>query len=190
MRFGMRKSNYDYEYIASLVIQAQRGSSNAFAELYVMTYDNVYNYACHYLHDTFLAQDIVQEIYIQALRKINDLKNPSVFIAWLNQIAFHVCFHTCQKNNSQYGLVSDQILFSIYDEKTERNPEAHVVQQYERTSLQQAIDNLPATEKQIIIMKYYNKMTIEEIASALDISRSTVKRRLADTQKLLKKKLR
>lgn len=39
-------------------------------------------------------------------------------------------------------------------------------------------------------MKYYNKMTIEEIASALDISRSTVKRRLADTQKLLKKKLR
>lgn len=186
----MRKSNYDYEYIASLVIQAQRGSSNAFAELYVMTYDNVYNYACHYLHDTFLAQDIVQEIYIQALRKINDLKNPSVFIAWLNQIAFHVCFHTCQKNNSQYGLVSDQILFSIYDEKTERNPEAHVVQQYERTALQQAIDALPATEKQIIIMKYYNKMTIEEIASALDISRSTVKRRLADTQKLLKKKLR
>lgn len=186
----MRKSNYDYEHIASLVIQAQCGSSNAFAELYVMTYDNVYNYACHYLHDTFLAQDIVQEIYIQALRKINDLKNPSVFIAWLNQIAFHVCYHTCQKNNSQYGLVSDQMLFSIYDEKIERNPEAHVVQQWERTALQLAIDDLPATEKQIIIMKYYNKMTIEDIASALNISRSTVKRRLADTQKLLKKKLR
>lgn len=186
----MRKSDYDYEYIASLVIQAQLGSSNAFAELYVMTYDNVYNYACHYLHDTFLAQDIVQEIYIQALRKINDLKNPSVFIAWLNQIAFHVCFHTCQKNNSQYGLVSDEMLFSIYDEKTDRNPEAHAMQQDERVALQQAVDELPATEKQIIIMKYYNQMTIEDIASALGISRSTVKRQLADTQKLLKKKLR
>ena len=186
----MRKSDYDYEYIASLVIQAQRGSSNAFAELYVMTYDNVYNYACHYLHDTFLAQDIVQEIYIQALRKINDLKNPSVFIAWLNQIAFQVCYHTCQKNNSQYGLVSDEMLFSIYDEKTDRNPEAHAMQQDERSTLQQAVDELPATEKQIIIMKYYNQMTIEDIASALGISRSTVKRRLADTQKSLKKKLR
>lgn len=186
----MRKSDYDYEYIASLVIQSQRGSSNAFAELYVMTYDNVYNYACHYLHDTFLAQDIVQEIYIQALRKINDLKNPSVFIAWLNQIVFHVCYHTCQKNNSQYGLVSDEMLFSIYDEKTDRNPEAHAVQQDERSMLQQAVDELPATEKQIIIMKYYNQMTIDDIASALGISRSTVKRRLADTQKSLKKKLR
>ena len=64
------------------------------------------------------------------------------------------------------------------------------MQQDERSMLQQAVDELPATEKQIIIMKYYNQMTIEDIASALGISRSTVKRRLADTQKSLKKKLR
>lgn len=64
------------------------------------------------------------------------------------------------------------------------------MQQDERSTLQQAVDELPATEKQIIIMKYYNQMTIEDIASALGISRSTVKRRLADTQKSLKKKLR
>lgn len=94
------------------------------------------------------------------------------------------------KNNSQYGLVSDEMLFSIYDEKTDRNPEAHAMQQDERSMLQQAVDELPATEKQIIIMKYYNQMTIDDIASALGISRSTVKRRLADTQKSLKKKLR
>ena len=64
------------------------------------------------------------------------------------------------------------------------------MQQDERSMLQQAVDELPATEKQIIIMKYYNQMTIEDIPSALGIRRSTVKRRLADTQKSLKKKLR
>ncbi len=50
----------DIKYIAKLVTLASRGDSNAFAELYTLTYQKTYNYARHYLRDDFLAQDALQ----------------------------------------------------------------------------------------------------------------------------------
>ena len=77
-------------YIAGLVIRAQHSDSDAFAELYALTYNKVYNYTRHYLRDDFLAQDAMQEVYILALKNIGKLNDPTVFIAWLNRICFHV----------------------------------------------------------------------------------------------------
>ena len=48
-------------YIAGLVIRAQHSDSDAFAELYALTYNKVYNYTRHYLRDDFLAQDAMQD---------------------------------------------------------------------------------------------------------------------------------
>ena len=73
-------------YIAGLVIRAQHSDSDAFAELYALTYNKVYNYTRHYLRDDFLAQDAMQEVYILALKNIGKLNDPTVFIAWLNPI--------------------------------------------------------------------------------------------------------
>ena len=70
----------------------EENDSNAFAQLYGLTYNKIYNYACYYLKDTYLAQDALQEIYIQVMKKLPDLKEPELFISWLNTIAFHVCY--------------------------------------------------------------------------------------------------
>ena len=88
-------------YIAGLVIRAQHSDSDAFAELYALTYNKVYNYTRHYLRDDFLAQDAMQEVYILALKNIGKLNDPAVFIAWLNRICFHVCYDMTQKNRPQ-----------------------------------------------------------------------------------------
>ena len=65
-------------YIAGLVIRAQHSDSDAFAELYALTYNKVYNYTRHYLRDDFLAQDAMQEVYILALKNIGKLNDPTV----------------------------------------------------------------------------------------------------------------
>ena len=87
-------------YIAGLVLRARQDDSDAFAELYAMTYNKVYNYARHYLRDDFLAQDAMQEVYILALKNLSKLNDPTLFIAWLNRIAFHVCFDMSKKLKS------------------------------------------------------------------------------------------
>ena len=94
---GLHMVVLDYNYLADLVINAQNGDSDAFAELYAATYQKQYNFAYSYLKDEFLAQDALQEIYITALRNLSKLRDPMLLIAWLNQINFRICFHLHQR---------------------------------------------------------------------------------------------
>ena len=181
---------WDISHIANLVIHAKQNSSDAFAELYAMTYNKVYNYARHYLKDDFLAQDALQEIYILALRNLNKLNDPTVFIAWLNRITFTVCYDMSNKNRQHSERQSDsEILEFLEDTYLSSNPEAQYQKKDETSQLQKALEKLPFHEKQVIIMRYYNDMKLEEIAAAMDISRSSVKRYIASGQNTLKKLL-
>ena len=71
-------ADFNHAYIGNLVISAQSGSSEAFAELYATTYNHTYNYSMHYLRDAYLAQDAVQETYISALKNINNRQNYNI----------------------------------------------------------------------------------------------------------------
>ena len=69
------------------------------------------------------------------------------------------------------------------------NPEKHILKKDAKARLMQAIQSLPPQYSQAIIMRYYNNMSIEDIAVAMDYSRSTVKRRLRKGRKLLENML-
>lgn len=180
-------ADYDHVHIASLVRQAQAGDSAAFTELYNMTCDKVYNYAVRYMKDEHLAQDAVQETYITAFKNLKGIKDPSLFIAWLNQINFHTCYDMCKKINSQYGVVDSEQLELTRDDNIEHNPEDIYEKNDEINKLRDAIDALPFQEKQVIVLRYFNDMKLEDIAKALSISRSTVKRYLQSAKEKLSK---
>lgn len=179
----------DHSYIAGLVLRAQHNDSDAFAEIYALTYNKVYNYACHYLKDTYLAQDALQEVYISALKNIGKLNDPLLFVAWLNQISFHICYDICKKRNNGYGLVDDAILELVSDDHIDSNPEDHAVKKDENSALSLALEALPINERQVIIMKYYNNLKLDDIANAIGASKSSVKRYLASAQASLKRLL-
>lgn len=171
-------AEYDHAYIASLVKKAQGGSSDAFTELYGLTYNHIYNYSARYLKDEHLAYDAVQETYITAFKNLKGIKDPSLFVAWIKQICFHTCYDMCQKSDNSYGIISPEQLELAKDDIVEHNPEENCEKNDEIEKLRQAIDELPFHEKQVIVLRYYNDMKLEEIAKALSISRSTVKRYL------------
>jgi len=180
----------DHKFISSLVTRLQRGDSDAFTQIYSMTYNKVYNYARHYLRDEYLAQDAVQEVFILALKNINRLNDPTLFIAWLNQIAFHVCFDICRKNSNSYGDVTDpELLATVKDDSDKSNPEVNTQREAELAALRSAIDKLPPHEKQCIVLRYYNDMKIDEIVDMLGYSRSSVKRYLISGKESLAKLL-
>lgn len=55
----------DYDYLAKLVERTQMGDSDAFAELYTATYQKQYRFAYQYTKDSYLAQDILQDVYTE-----------------------------------------------------------------------------------------------------------------------------
>ena len=176
-------------YLADLVVKAQGNDTNAFSELYALTYDKVYNYSRHYLRDSYLAQDAVQEVYILALKKLKNLKDPMLFTAWLNQISFRVCYDICKKRDSDYGTIDDDFLNSFRDENTSSNPEERAQQNGEQSRLKKAIENLPHLQRTIVIMRFFNDMKLEDIADAMDISLSSVKRYIDAAKQTLRSAL-
>lgn len=169
-----------------LVLRTQKGDTEAFAELYSLTYDKVYNFAYHYLHDPDAAQDAVQDVFICALKNIHSLNDPTLFVAWINQIAFRTCFDICKKNDRSYGLVDDEILETFCDEHVSSNPEASAELSDEKARLQAAIEKLPPLQQDIIVLRYFNNMGLADIADALDISLSSVKRHIKSAIATLK----
>ena len=181
----------DYSYMAELVVNAQGGDSDAFAELYAATYQKQYQFAYSYLKDEYLAQDALQETYIIALKEITKLKDPMLLVAWLNQINFRVCFQL-HKKQKRY----DAEMRGYYDDTEEGNkmalamsqaemspssdgtPEDMVVQVDSREYIMNQILKLPFTEAQVIILKFYRNLKHGEIAQLMDISQSSVKRYL------------
>lgn len=179
------------QYIAGLVLRARQNDSDAFAELYALTYSKVYNYARHYLRDDFLAQDAMQEVYILALKNLSKLNDPTLFIAWLNRISFNVCFDMSKKlKNSDVPTLEPEFLDNVEDEYLDSNPEELYRKKEEHRHLMEALEQLPFQEHQVIVMRYFNNMKLEDIADACDISRSSVKRYLAHGQETLRKKLK
>lgn len=175
-------------YIAGLVLRAKANDSNAFAELYAMTYNKVYNYARHYLRDDHMAQDAMQEVFILALKNIQKLNDPTLFTAWLKRISFNVCYDMSKKLQKSTTLDYEALMQEIIcDEQLYSNPENTVQKKDEARRLDEALDTLPFNEKQVLIMRYFNEMKLEDIAAAMEISRSSVKRYIASGQDKLRK---
>lgn len=187
-------NSLDYKYIAQLVIRAQMGDSDAFAELYAATYQRQYLYSLKYLRDEYLAQDALQETYILALKNLTKLKDPTLVISWLNQINFRVCYnmHLKQQRYNQEMNVTEEDLENVTSDVTAQataTPEDSVVLVDSRRYLINQILNLPFTESQVILLKYYRNMKLEEIAQLMDISRTSVKHYLKAGRERLAKVL-
>ena len=177
---------YNHALIAELVTHYVRTSdSNSFAQLYALTYNKIYNYSYNYLKDRHLAQDALQEIYIRALKNISTLTDPTLFIAWLNRIAFNVCYDM-SKDLSKEQVYSPELMEIMDLTDPADTPEKHYEKLDEHTALSKAIESLPFLEKQVIVLRFFQNMKLEEIASALSISRSSVKRYIASSQEHLK----
>lgn len=183
----------DYDYLAKLVKKTKEGDSNAFAELYTATYKNQYRFAYQYVKDSYLAQDILQDLYIVVLKNIQSLKNPRFFVSWLHQICFRLCFDAAKKAKKEAeelvyeDLSQADALPPPHTQGTDptRNPEHKLLLDDQKITIMETVLSLPPQYAQAIIMRYYNNMGIDEISEAMDCSRSTTKRRIKKAQELL-----
>ena len=176
----------DYDYIGELVDRAKSGDSDAFAELYVTTYQKQYLFSYCYLKDEYLAQDALQETYIAALKNLTALKDSKLFISWLNQINFRICFTMASKQAKYNAEMEGYASGTVEDRPThELTPEDQVVQVDNSEYILQQVLALPYSESQVVLLHYYKNMKIDDIAYIMDISRSSVKRYLASAKSRL-----
>ena len=133
---------------------------------------------CLYLRDASLAEDAAQETFIKAWRSLASFRGESSERTWLMRIAVNTCRDALR--TSWFRHLDRRVTL-------EELPLASPGPQ--EPALAQAITRLPARDREVILLRYYEQLSPDEIAHMLRQPLNTVKSRLARAKKKLKQLL-
>lgn len=126
------------------------------------------------------ARDATQAAWAQILRSLGKLRDDRAFAAWAYRITSRACAREIGKSASQRRL-KQAYASEPRDESTEPQEPSQMAR------LQQAIRQLPAGERAAIALYHFEEMRVAEVAVALDIPAGTVKTRLMNARRKLRK---
>jgi RNA polymerase sigma-70 factor, ECF subfamily len=152
------------------VKKAKRGDDKAFQELVEAEKERLYRMAYLYVKNESDAIDIVYETIYKAYISIKKLKETNYFSTWLTRILINTALDFIKKNKRVIP-VEELERYGNY-----KNIEKLHIE--ERMDLVDAIDQLEEKYKTVIILRYYNDLTIKEIAKILNYPEGTVKTNL------------
>ncbi|HAN21981.1 MAG: hypothetical protein A2Y15_05605 [Clostridiales bacterium GWF2_36_10] len=142
----------------------------------------VLNTAYLYVKDKQLAEDIFQEVFLKAYLKFNTFQARSSIKTWLIRITINLCkdnLKSTYKKKVTVGL--DDIT------ATSESAEKAAVEHIESERLYIAVMSLKQNYREVILLRYYNQLTPEEISTVLNIHGGTVRTRLFRATSCLKK---
>ncbi len=175
------------ERINELALKLKNGDKSVFDELYSLTCSKAYFIAMQICGDEHEAEDIVQDSYITALSKISTLEKTESFMSWFNRIIANRSKDFLKKKKPRVFNDDEEKAFSVIaDDKTEFSPEDSVDRDELRSAVMDAIKELGAEKRACVLMKYFEDMSVNEIADSMEVPVSTIKNRLFNARRELK----
>lgn len=160
----------------------KNGDKSEFEVIYLETNNKLYNYIFS-LSDSLNNEDcieLVQETYIQVNNKIDTLKDCRAFYSWMFMIARNKALRYLDKRKKEVLLSEDGQ--GIFDQQSEIDidllPEDLLDSKEKQRMILDIINSLPEEQKEVIYLRYYNGLSVKQIAEELNISDGTVKSRL------------
>ncbi|QDM44965.1 sigma-70 family RNA polymerase sigma factor [Paenibacillus thiaminolyticus] len=141
-------------------------------ELYTLIEENkerLYRLAFSFVRNREEALDIVQETVYKAIISVGQLRQPQFLKTWLFRIAIN-CAHDALRKSKRVVAMEDGVLDAMVNP-----PESNREEMFD---VRQAIERLDPKYKKVIILKFFEDMTLEDVAEILELPLSTVKSRL------------
>lgn len=172
--------------IKELVQRMKQGEQTAFEEVYRETYRSVYFICLGFMKNEENAKDAMQDTYMTAFSKLEQLKEEEKFIAWLKQIAVNRCKRLLEKNGPE--LVDAEDLENLKKEENENFlPEEYITNKAKRKIVMDIMrKKLSDIQYQTVILFYFNGLEVEEIAEMMECPPGTVKSRLSVARNKIK----
>ena len=155
------------------VAQARAGEPAAWDALFRRYQLPLYAFACELVRDEQAALDVVQETFIAAVRHIGSLREDGKFGSWLFGIAHQKCAQRWRKRTE---VLLDEIP-EAEDESVGR-PDELLIRQEQEAAFMKLLESLPAPHRAVVVLRYVEDFSIEEIARITDTQPGTVKSRL------------
>lgn len=160
-----------------MVQRALQGESQAFNEIVEQYGSLMLRTAAMIVGDRDIAEDVVQDAFIQAWNHLPDLREAGALRPWLMRIVVNQCISFKRRLARTTAFVRQAL------QEQEIDLVAQIADNYkgrlERNwDLAQAIEKLPAKQRIAIVLHYYSGMTLPEMSHALHISENTLKKRI------------
>lgn len=166
------------------------GDESAFTVLVERHRKWVHSLAWREIGDFHAAQEITQDTFIQAFKSLPNLKDSNRFSAWLYVIAKRQCVEWLRKKpvvmqslDAMPAAELEQLFYTQYLEEEQMQASTDEL----RGVVEGLLQKLPAGERSVMVLHYFNGLTCEEVSERLDVSPNTVKSRLYRARKRLER---
>lgn len=176
--------------MAAVIRRCLAGDPQAQEELVLAAQNRVYYHCKKMLKHEEDALDATQEVLISMLTKLDKLQDPEAFWGWLSAMAANHCRNVLTRGRREAQIPEDDegnsLLDAFEDLDEQTVPDKALDNDETRRIIVDLVDQLPDTQRQCVLMYYYEEMGVKDIANALGVSEGTVKSRLNYARKAIK----
>jgi len=156
----------EMDQLPALLDRCKNENRLAQVEVYKRFSKAMYNTALRIVGEQFDAEDVMQEAFLNAFQRLNELKDPAIFPAWLKRIVVNKSINRLQQRKTYLNF-----LYQYSDEPAAETPRDEV--QFSIDLIKRKLDELPEGYRIILTLYLIEGYDHEEIAEILSISSAT-----------------
>jgi len=168
-----------------LVRAAQQGDRDAFGRLFEQFQRVVCAIAFRRLGNHAEAQEVCQEVFIQAMRKIGQLRDPRCFAGWLRSMANRMSLNRAVRGQRMQPVPESFEVASA----AQQTPLGDMLEQESRAQLRSGLDRLSTLDRATLVAFYFDGRSLNEMSNEFRTPVGTIKRRLHVARKRLARAL-
>lgn len=166
----------------------RRGDRDALRAVYEAYKDRVYSIALYFFHgDHSAAGDATQQVFLKLITQAGKFRGESEFSTWLYRLVVNTCLDGARSDQSRARAANRASLESVTPE-----PPSHeeiLGRAQTAASVQAALSSLPPKFRLPVLLRYFEDLSYQEVAAALNCSIGTVASRLNRAHEILARKL-
>jgi RNA polymerase sigma-70 factor (ECF subfamily) len=168
------ESEADRDRLIALVELARGGDAEAFGMLFDHYHGSVYRFLFHRTRSQVLAEDLTSETFFRALRSMGSFRwQGKDFGAWLMTIARNLATDHFKAGRTRLELTTEDM--GLHDDRTTEGPEDAVLASITNEALLGALTELPPEQRDCLVMRFLQGMSIAETAEVLGRTEGAVK---------------
>jgi RNA polymerase sigma-70 factor (ECF subfamily) len=173
----------DRLYEQVLVLRSQVGDEAAFVEIVERYHERLRSYVRHLSGDANRVDDVLQEVWLSVFRGLHRLRRPEALAAWLYRTARNAALAEQRRSRALVGLDSAPEAVAGGDDEPEFTPQ-------DAARIRDCLDRLSPGQREVLILRYFEELSYEDIADVAGTPLGTVRSRLHHAKRALRRALR
>jgi RNA polymerase sigma-70 factor, ECF subfamily len=178
----------DREISAEIIESCRLGDRDAFRALYDVYKDPVYSISLYFFHgDEAMASDVSQQVFLKLMTSIGQFRGDAEFSTWLYRLVVNACMDAARRRKPD-AVIQDRLRMEAFagpGSQEEDYARAQIA-----NSVRAAVSTLPPKFRIAVLLRYFDDLSYEQMATALHCSMGTVASRLSRGHRILAERLK